>query len=154
MNREQAIELATATAISSTHRHSYMPSVANYDTWLPHTWVVEAILAAYERGAVEHLTYRVRPLPTGVESGQSRPQSPVFDPEDYRVKDRPNTEFDTIAAKVYNEEFNRRGTDLCNARNNLVEAIISALRAPQRPPQYQREMITTALMQYEKELVL
>lgn len=51
MTRDQAIEIARREALRSREGHSYLP--VNADTWMPHEWVIDAILAASEVGPTE-----------------------------------------------------------------------------------------------------
>lgn len=50
MTREEAIEMCRARALAARQRgdaQEYLPSTpAEADTWLPHEWVIEAVLDA------------------------------------------------------------------------------------------------------------
>lgn len=52
LTREEAIELARRRALNSLDTHAYLPVTdADAATWMPHEWVIDAIMAAAERGA-------------------------------------------------------------------------------------------------------
>lgn len=54
MTRDQAIELARRKSLNSGEGHAYLP-VTNEDAqaWMPHEWVIDAILAASEVAPTE-----------------------------------------------------------------------------------------------------
>lgn len=51
MTRDQAIQMARDSAMKSQEGHKYLP--INADTWMPHEWVIDAILAASETAPTE-----------------------------------------------------------------------------------------------------
>ena len=51
MNRNDAIDLARAHALAHGQDHAYLPTTdAEAAEWLPHSWVVDAIVAAFGAG--------------------------------------------------------------------------------------------------------
>lgn len=51
MTREQATNMARRAARARREDHSYLPqTMRDAETWTPHEWVVDAILAAHEAG--------------------------------------------------------------------------------------------------------
>lgn len=50
MTRDEAIELARRRALNSLDTYAYLPVTdADAATWMPHEWVIDAIMAAAER---------------------------------------------------------------------------------------------------------
>ena len=47
MTRNQAIEIARQRALNAREGHGYLPvTEADAQTWMPHEWVIDAILLA------------------------------------------------------------------------------------------------------------
>ncbi|HNB43676.1 MAG TPA: hypothetical protein PLL72_05725 [Burkholderiaceae bacterium] len=51
MHQDRCVELAREAAVDCGERHAYMPATELLaETWLPHRWVVDAMLMAADAG--------------------------------------------------------------------------------------------------------
>lgn len=63
MTREEAIELARqhAKRTDTEPYHEYQPTPETVRDWMPHEWVLTAILAAYDKGHEDVLSRQRAP---------------------------------------------------------------------------------------------